>query len=96
MQREVKRMAAAGPIIILRRLQEEWKNTPDANWYKEMEMEKKRYMLSALYNMDIITDLPGDERQLSSPRTVPRVQKILALYETAGMCHLTGNPRDSC
>ncbi len=52
MQREMRKMKAASQDLILFRLREAWGAADDAVLYKELEMEKKRWMLSALHNMD--------------------------------------------
>ncbi len=80
MQRELRRMAAASPQIMLVRLTEEWGRTPDASFYKELEMEKKRWMLSALYNLD----RPKAEGVSSYRESLPKGARILALFETKG------------
>lgn len=49
--------------------------------HKEREMEKKRWLLSALYNMETIWD---PEEQLSRPASQPTIQKVLALFESQG------------
>lgn len=79
MGREIEMMAAADPIIILQRLREVWGNSKDISLYKEVEMEKKRWMLSALHNMD-----PSVDTTRPSTLRIPsdRVQKVLALHET--------------
>ena len=76
MQREVKRMAAASPQIILVRLREEWGAAADAALYKELEMEKKRWMLSALYHMD--------HTQNTKIKVRSNSDKVLAFFETQG------------
>ncbi len=76
MQREVKRMAAASAHIVLLRLKEEWGTATDAALYKELEMEKKRWMLSALHNMD-----PTRDTHIKSHQDDDRV---LAFFETQG------------
>jgi len=76
MQREVKRMAAASPQIVLLRLKEEWGTAADAALYKELEMEKKRWMLSALHNLDQPPDV--------SSKIVRNDDRILAFFETQG------------
>ncbi|KAF3770658.1 hypothetical protein M406DRAFT_326083 [Cryphonectria parasitica EP155] len=48
--------------------------------YKEREMERKRWLLTALYNMETIW-VPED--QLSGPAVRPSVQKVLALFESS-------------
>ncbi|ROW15380.1 hypothetical protein VPNG_02241 [Cytospora leucostoma] len=47
--------------------------------YKELEMEKKRWMLCALRHMEAVTDPNG---VLSMPKVKPRVQRILALFDS--------------
>lgn len=81
MGREIEMMAAADPTIILQRLREVWGGSKDVSLYKEVEMEKKRWMLSALHNMD-----PTVDTSRPSTLRVPleRVQKVLALYESEG------------
>ncbi len=79
LQRELRRMAAASPQIKLVRLTEEWESTPDASFYKELEMEKKRWMLSALYNMD--REEQGNQLE---PGNSESGSRILALFETKG------------
>lgn len=49
--------------------------------YKEREMEKKRWLLSVLNNMEAITE---SGVQLSQPSIEPKTQKVLALFETQG------------
>lgn len=49
--------------------------------YKELEMEKKRWMICALRHMDAITDSEG---VLSKPKVKPNVQRILALFDNQG------------
>ncbi|TQN74697.1 hypothetical protein CSHISOI_00740 [Colletotrichum shisoi] len=80
MQREVRRMAAASYSTRLLRLKEVWGDTTDANLYKELEMEKKRWMLSSLHNMD----KQANQNQTSHPNkiTPAKAKKVLALYET--------------
>lgn len=82
MQREIRRMIAATPDTILLRLKESWGPSHDAVLYKELEMEKKRWMLSALHNLDP----PGLDDSTSGPyKTVAaKAHKILALYESQG------------
>ena len=81
MIRELKRMAAASPKLILLRLSEEWGKSTDASLYKELELEKKRWMLTALHNIDhnLEEDLmSNDTEQLEGQH------KVLAFYENQG------------
>jgi hypothetical protein len=75
MQSEARRRTAASPDIILRRLKEEWRFTGDATLYKETEMEKKRWMLTALF------EEPRRAQTLAPPG---KNLKVLALYESQG------------
>lgn len=83
MQREIRRMAAASHSIRLLRLKEVWGETTDASLYKELEMEKKRWMLSSLHNMDkpVEVDQPKAHPNKITPA---KAKKVLALYETQG------------
>ncbi len=81
MQRELRKMAAANPQIMLIRLTEKWGCTPDATFCKELEMEKKRWMLSALYNLD----KPREDEDLEHRQErLAGDSRILALFETKG------------
>lgn len=50
--------------------------------YKELEMDRKRWMLSALHHMEINTQ---PRNVLSKPKVKPKVQKILSLFDSQGM-----------
>ncbi|KAK2058126.1 hypothetical protein LY76DRAFT_67978 [Colletotrichum caudatum] len=79
MQREIRRMAAASHSIRLLRLKEVWGDTTDANLYKELEMEKKRWMLSSLHNMD---KQENENQEAHADKITPaKAKKVLALYE---------------
>ncbi|KAM0274888.1 hypothetical protein ACHAQH_007777 [Verticillium albo-atrum] len=81
MQREVKRMAAASPEIRFVRLTESWGVSDDANLYKELEMEKKRWMLSTLDNLDKAVDL-DPTKHVPWKIAAAKAKKVLALYES--------------
>ncbi|KAF9870811.1 hypothetical protein CkaCkLH20_11710 [Colletotrichum karsti] len=81
MQREVRRMAAASTSIRLLRLKEVWGDTSDASLYKELEMEKKRWMLSSLHNMDRPMEATNT-KNAPNKITPSKARKVLALYET--------------
>jgi len=82
MQREIRKMAAASHQNVLQRLTEEWERSQDASFYKELEMEKKRWMMSALHNME--GHFRMDSRSETGRRASPGPVKILALYESQG------------
>ncbi|KAL8364639.1 hypothetical protein RB595_003768 [Gaeumannomyces hyphopodioides] len=82
MQREMKMMEAATPQTILTRLKEQWDNSKDPAVYQETVMEKQRWMLSAMYNVD----RPGIDGSKGESAMVPGIRhkdmKILALFES--------------
>lgn len=49
--------------------------------YKELEMDRKRWMLTALHHMETDT-LPNTP--MSKPKVKPKVQKILSLFDSQG------------
>lgn len=77
MQREILQMAAASHETFLRRLTEEWGSSSDAALYKELEMEKKRWMLSALHSIN-----PSTDRGVAQVPIADR--RILAFFESHG------------
>lgn len=77
MKKEIKKMAAACPQSILVKLNEELGNAADAGFYKKLEMERKRWMLSALNSFHQTTKKAG---KLDIPG--PDEQKVLALFES--------------
>ena len=90
MELEVKKMAAASSAIVLQRLQEPWGSSHDPSQYQELEMERKRWVLSALDNMDPSESKDADT--VSQPITTPRVApKILVVHENKGRCRLQEN-----
>lgn len=81
MVRELHRMAAAGPKLILMRISEEWDSSTNADLYKELEMEKKRWVLTALHNIDHCLSKDISTRASGSQS---EQEKVLALYENQG------------
>ncbi|KAK7967402.1 uncharacterized protein PG986_001679 [Apiospora aurea] len=81
LQREVRIMAAAGPELILANLKAGMGDATDAMVYKELEMNKKRWMFSALHQGEgyASLDLTIPLRDLQSTSRPP---KVLAIYET--------------
>ncbi|KAK5656165.1 hypothetical protein OQA88_4925 [Cercophora sp. LCS_1] len=73
MQREITLMTSASAQIVITRLNEDWGKSKDASFYKELEMEKKRWMLSALYKM---------HRPLEVADVIRQEKQILALFES--------------
>lgn len=50
--------------------------------YKELEMDRKRWMLSALHHMETNLDASS---VISKPKVKPKVQKVLSLFDSQGM-----------
>ncbi|KAK3327978.1 hypothetical protein B0T19DRAFT_461269 [Cercophora scortea] len=87
-QTEITRMAAQKPCVVLARLNEELRNVGDASIYRELEMERKRWMLSSLQIMErekAKLNMPGIYHDASPKQD----QNILALFESPGVLHLT-------
>lgn len=72
-------MQAASPKIVLERLKEEWVEVADASVYRELELEKQLWMLTALRTLKKKNSLDDTiEGHISGPN------KILSLYENHG------------
>lgn len=77
MQTEILQMAAADLDTYWKRLTEQWGAWADAALYKELEMERKRWLLSALYSISPMPDT-------GIVRTAGAERRILAFFETQG------------
>ena len=83
LQREVQMMSMASSELILANIKAGMGATSDSMIYKELEMTKKRWMLSALHklggyaDLEHLNNIPDGEGSSYAPR-------ILALYETQG------------
>ena len=83
MQRQIKKMATASAAEIWVRLHEVWGDENDPNMIREIELERKRWMLAAIHQLDVKT--PNDQiNSIFQPKNVPMVTKILALFECPG------------
>ncbi|KAH6669146.1 hypothetical protein F5X68DRAFT_176159 [Plectosphaerella plurivora] len=82
MQREIKRMSAASSRIRLIRLKETWGVSDDANLYRELEMEQKRWMLSSLDHMSKPLDMMEGKKVPPKVAAAAKSKKVLALYES--------------
>ncbi|KAH8784454.1 hypothetical protein BGZ57DRAFT_818917 [Hyaloscypha finlandica] len=85
LQRNIRRMEAASPKIILERLKEEWVEVADASVYRELELEKQLWMLSALRSLKKKSSMTHE-----SDTNVPAssTAKILSLYENHASCSI--------
>lgn len=73
-------------------MQEDVDATVDqALMYKELEMERKRWMLSALNHMEAATQ---PNTVISKPKVKPKVQKILSLFDSQGTSSQQSYPSD--
>ncbi|KAI8649855.1 hypothetical protein NCS56_01436300 [Fusarium sp. Ph1] len=82
MQREVTRLASESNSIRLLRLKGVWGTLSSPNSWKDLEVEKTQWMLSALYNMDQPADQEEDRPDTAQDTNSDKLKKVLALYET--------------
>lgn len=77
-------MEAASPKIVVERLKEEWIGVADAAVYRELELEKQLWMLSALRTIETKPINSDNAVQIvAKPSSDP--VKLLSLYENQGM-----------
>ncbi|KAK5627315.1 hypothetical protein RRF57_003030 [Xylaria bambusicola] len=81
-ERELRMMAAASSELMLANLKSSMGEAADATVYKELEMTKKRWMFSALHRQDGYAQLMDRPNERPESATVPKRNRILALYET--------------
>merc|ERR1711977_416439 len=74
LQRSIRRMEAASSKIVLERLKEQWVEVADASVYRELELEKQLWMLTALRTLE--NKSHSDELVMSAPS---RPRKVLSL-----------------
>lgn len=84
LQKEVKRMATTSAEATLSRLNQIWDTTTDPSQHQELEMEKKRWMLSALHHLDPVSESDAPWPSKAKISSTPE-RKVLALYESKGM-----------
>ncbi|KAI0598161.1 hypothetical protein F4775DRAFT_601601 [Biscogniauxia sp. FL1348] len=83
LQREVRIMSAASPELMLANMKSAAIGpAPDANIYKELEMNKKRWMFSALHQNGGYGELVDHANVHTGSPVARNLPKILALYET--------------
>ncbi|APA10294.1 hypothetical protein sscle_06g050640 [Sclerotinia sclerotiorum 1980 UF-70] len=78
LQMNIRKMEAASNKIILERLKEEWMQVADASVYRELELEKQLWMLTALRAINRVAKTRDASRALTG---APQVGKMLSLYE---------------
>lgn len=81
LQREVRMMAMASEELILANIKAGMGDSSDSTVYKELEMTKKRWVLSALHTTGGYADLDRVGNALAGGSS-SRPPRILALYET--------------
>lgn len=77
-------MEAASNKIILERLKEEWMEVADASVYRELELEKQLWMLTALRAIERSTMRRSPPEVSRTPDGVSKFGKMLSLYENHG------------
>lgn len=80
LQRNIRRMEAASPKIVLERLKEEWNEIADASVYRELELEKQLWMLTALRSLR----KKSSNEQMAADASLNEHTKVLSLYENHG------------
>ncbi|KAJ8065324.1 hypothetical protein OCU04_006014 [Sclerotinia nivalis] len=78
LQMNIRKMEAASNKIILERLKEEWMQVADASVYRELELEKQLWMLTALRAINRVARTRDASQTLTG---APQVGKMLSLYE---------------
>jgi len=81
-------MEAATPKIVLERLKEEWVAVPDATIYRELEIEKQMWMLTALKLVSRGFKKGGGSGRAAAGEEIFRRIKILSLFENQGISPL--------
>lgn len=82
LRRNIRKMDAASQKIVLERLKEEWVGVADASVYRELELEKQLWMLSALRCLKQTKSSEAAEIKTHVPAS--GISKILSLYENHG------------
>ena len=80
LQTNIRKMSAASPKIILERLKEEWIGVVDGSIYRELELERQLWTLSALRALDAEDDSVAYRMEAVASAST----KILSLYENKG------------
>lgn len=75
-------MEAASPKLVVQQLKEEWIEVAEASVYRELELEKQLWMLSALRTLEKKHNVSQSRRMVDA---VSQPVKILSLYENHGM-----------
>lgn len=76
-------MDAASPKTFVERLKEEWIEVADASVYRELELEKQLWMLSALVILGKKHSVP-EQKDAEGDRPLSNRPKVLSLYENQG------------
>jgi hypothetical protein len=85
LRKNLRRMEAASPKIVIERLKEEWIEIADASVYRELELEKQLWMLTTLRILEKKHSISKHSTELvviNKSSTSPA--KILSLFENHG------------
>ncbi|ERT02322.1 hypothetical protein HMPREF1624_00620 [Sporothrix schenckii ATCC 58251] len=96
-QKEIQKMASADSETFWKRLTEQWGTWADAALYKALEMDRKRWLLSALYSINPAPDagIPVtniDRRILAFFETQATASYIAALNAGTLVHHMSPSP----
>ncbi|KIH88629.1 hypothetical protein SPBR_06718 [Sporothrix brasiliensis 5110] len=96
-QKDIQKMAAADSETFWKRLTEQWGTWQDAALYKALEMDRKRWLLSALYSINPAPDagIPAtniERRILAFFETQATASYIAALNAGTPVHHMSPSP----
>ncbi|CAK7269513.1 hypothetical protein SEPCBS119000_003609 [Sporothrix epigloea] len=101
LQREILQMAAADQDTFWQRLTEEWGAWADAALYQELETERKRWLLSALYSINrlpetgVVPDPVAERRILAFFESQATASYVAALHAGVAVYHMAPSPLSS-
>ena len=87
LRKRIRRMDSASPRTVLERLREEWTEVADASDYRELELAKQLWMLTALRRLSKKKEVL-ERVALPSLDTGALPAKVLSLYENQGQSSL--------
>ena len=84
-------MEASSPRTFVERLKEEWIEVGDSSVYRQLELERQLWMLSALRSLEKKHSPSYHPKNLENSSTIPI--KHLSLYENQGMFFIIRYPQ---
>ena len=91
LRKNLRRMEASSPRTFVERLKEEWIEVGDSSVYRQLELERQLWMLSALRSLEKKHSPSYHPKSLENSSTIPI--KHLSLYENQGMFFIIRHPQ---